>query len=258
MKRFYFGKNWQAFSKNALTDERIDQADSSLKKLLGDVSLNGASFLDIGFGQGLTLCLASKAGAKVVGLDVDQDNLQALDETAQKVKTPKPSVVINSILDETAVKNLAQKESGFDIVHSWGVLHHTGSMYPAISNSLSLVKEGGHYILAIYNKHWTSPIWKIIKWTYCALPDFLKKIMILVFYPIIYLAKFLVTGKNPKDKDRGMDFFYDVIDWVGGYPYEYASIDEIKNFVEAKNFTCLKVVPTTTPIGCNEFVFLRK
>jgi hypothetical protein len=60
-------------------------------------------------------------------------------------------------------------------------------------------------------------------------------------YPVIYLAKWIVTGSNPRNQLRGMDFYFDVIDWVGGYPYEYASRDEVLTMVEPMGFTCSRV-----------------
>ena len=81
--------------------------------------------------------------------------------------------------------------------------------------------------------------------------------MIVLFYPVIYLTNFFVTGKNPKSQKRGMDFYYDIIDWVGGYPYEYASIDEIKKLAGSLEFSCIKAIPAQVPTGCNEFVFKK-
>jgi 2-polyprenyl-6-hydroxyphenyl methylase/3-demethylubiquinone-9 3-methyltransferase len=54
-----------------------------------------------------------------------------------------------------------------------------------------------------------------------------------------------------------MDFHYDVVDWVGGYPYQYGTIDEISRFVEALGFEVQRRIPAKVPTGCNEFVFRR-
>ena len=81
--------------------------------------------------------------------------------------------------------------------------------------------------------------------------------MIWLFFFVIAVAKLIVTGKNPFKKRRGMSFYYDVIDWVGGYPYEYAASEEIIGYLEEKGFRCIKLVKPAVPTGCNEFVFLR-
>jgi 2-polyprenyl-6-hydroxyphenyl methylase/3-demethylubiquinone-9 3-methyltransferase len=57
--------------------------------------------------------------------------------------------------------------------------------------------------------------------------------------------------------DRGMDFLHDVVDWVGGYPYEYASSEEIRNYVCRQGFICVRMQAAQVPTGCNEFVFQR-
>ena len=56
-------------------------------------------------------------------------------------------------------------------------------------------------------------------------------------------------------KERGMSPWRDVVDWVGGYPYEYASIDEVVESLKSKGFRIRKAIPAKVPTGCNEFVF---
>ncbi len=256
--RFGFGKNWQSYSSTALTRERIDQARQAFGRLFAGIDLAGRSFLDIGFGQGLPLVCAAEKGAEVLGLDIDEDNVEALKTTSRAMQYQGlPKARIGSILDAAIVQE-CRARGGFDVVHSWGVLHHTGHMAKAFDNACSLVKDGGYLVCSIYNRHWSSGPWKVIKYLYNRSPALLQRLFIGAFYPVIYLAKWVVTGKNPKRKDRGMDFYHDVVDWVGGYPYEYASIQEIQDLVCPKGFECLAVHPAKVPTGCNEFVFRRK
>ena len=81
--------------------------------------------------------------------------------------------------------------------------------------------------------------------------------LVYFFTPLIYIAKYLVTGRNPLEKERGMDFFIDVIDWLGGYPYEYATSDEIIHYIKKRGFEILKIKKGKTPIACNEFLFQK-
>jgi 2-polyprenyl-6-hydroxyphenyl methylase/3-demethylubiquinone-9 3-methyltransferase len=131
-------------------------------------------------------------------------------------------------------------------------------MKQAIQNTASMVRPGGHLILALYNRHWTSPFWLIVKWLYNNSPPIIQKTMVTALCPIIYGAKFIVTGKNPKKQSRGMDFYYDVIDWVGGYPYESAAIEEVESFVLKMGFKKIKSIPAQVPTGCNEFIFVKR
>jgi len=262
--QFDFGENWFDYSKRALTPERIDQAKADLNVLTEGMDIHNKHFLDIGFGQGLTLLTVASLGAKVTGCDINPKCAQALELTRAgmpELKSFDAKIVVGSILDKQVVAQLRQfgnQDTGcYDIVHSWGVLHHTGNMQQAITNAASLVGSGGYYILAIYNRHWSSPLWHFIKRTYCTSPRLIQRLLIWGMYPVIWIAKLLVTGSNPFRKQRGMDFFYDVIDWVGGYPYEYATVNEVHALVEPLGFQQIKVIASEVPTGCNEFIYRR-
>jgi SAM-dependent methyltransferase len=69
--QFDFGSNWIAFSRRALTPEKVELARRDFTRLLKGIDLKGKSFLDIGFGQGLSLLLAQEAGAHVFGNDIN-------------------------------------------------------------------------------------------------------------------------------------------------------------------------------------------
>lgn len=261
--QFDFGENWKSFSAS-LAPEDVETARTSFHDLFANVPLEGRSFLDIGFGQGLGVCLAHEAGARVHACDINPKCVEAVESTARffpKFQLSSLPLIIGSILDDATtlqLKSLLATESdGFDVVQSWGVLHHTGDMKTAIRNAASLVKPGGYFVLAIYNSHWSSPVWHCIKRTYVAAPPFLRKLLTAVFVPIIFVAKFAVTRQNPLHQERGMDFHHDVVDWVGGYPYEYGSIEELTGQIEKLGFKTLKLVTAKVPTGCNEFVFQR-
>jgi 2-polyprenyl-6-hydroxyphenyl methylase/3-demethylubiquinone-9 3-methyltransferase len=48
-----------------------------------------------------------------------------------------------------------------------------------------------------------------------------------------------------------------VVDWVGGYPFEFAKPEEIIDFYRARGFTLERMKPGPGSYGCNEFVFRR-
>lgn len=260
-KAFDFGENWSEFSAHALTTERVAQARTDFARLLADVPLAGQSFLDIGFGQGLGLLTAASLGGVVHGGDLNPKCAEVLLRNRRYFPelATSPAVTVGSILDERVVAQLrvAAPPDGFAIVHSWGVLHHTGDMSRAIRHAAGLVAPNGHLILALYNRHWSSSTWRLIKAGYVHSPRWLQRVLIGLFYPIIYLAKWAVTGRNPKQQERGMDFYYDVIDWVGGYPYEYATKEEIEHQLAGLGFRLVKFLPARVPTGCNEFIFQR-
>jgi|GEM_PF-121131 len=255
MRWFDFGSNWQAFSARRLDAGRLTAAVHSLQALLGKETLGGLSFLDVGCGTGLFSIAAHQLGAvKVVGIDLNPSCISVSEQNRDRL-APKAPVLfqLGSALNREDLHSLGR----FDIVYAWGSLHHTGAMWAAIRNVAQQVSPGGLLVLAIYNKHFTSPVWKLIKWFYNHLPGWGRVLMAVLFSGIIYIAKFLVTGRNPLEKERGMDFWFDVVDWVGGYPYEYTTPLEVEKFVKAQGFNTRHRIPARVPTGCNEFVFVK-
>ena len=260
--QFDFGSNWKEFSAKALSPEKIQQARNDFQTLMAGINIRGVTLLDIGFGQGLTLLISTELGAITAGCEINPISIEVLEFNKQKfpkIKDCSIPIITGSILDPKIISDLKKVDflhgNLYDIVHSWGVLHHTGNMWEAIKITSDLVKPNGHFIISIYNRHWTSKIWLLIKWLYNKSPQIIKKLLVYTFFPIIYVAKYIVTGKNPAKSKRGMDFYFDVIDWVGGYPYEYATKDEIAKYVENLGFKCLRCISATVPTGCNQFVF---
>ncbi len=248
---FSFGENWKDFSRT-LTIDRLEQARQSLETLVGRENLRDKSFLDIGCGSGLFSIAALQLGARrVVGVDLDELSVETSRANAEKWHPDGNLEFLTiSILDEKVMADLGR----FDVVYAWGVLHHTGNMRRALSLAAKCVQKGGLFVIAIYNRHFTSGIWRRIKWTYNVLPAIGRRLMVWLFAPVILVAKFLVTGKNPFATRRGMDFVHNLIDWLGGYPYEYASIREMRGILEGQGMTILRILPAHIPTGCNEYV----
>lgn len=252
---FNFGINWNNFSTKFLDGAKLNIALNSLEQLIGMDNIKCKSFLDIGCGSGIFAIAASKSGAqKVVGIDISKESIETSLFNKQRF-LPDGNV---EFLHKSVFDDDFNELGCYDIVYSWGVLHHTGDMWKAIGVSTMMVGCNGLFVLAIYNKHWSSPLWKIVKRIYNLSPVIIRQVMVCVFYCVIALAKFFVTTKNPfKDKKRGMSFYYDVVDWIGGYPYQYATISQIQSFIEAKGFKLINFRSPVMPTGCNEFVFQK-
>ena len=260
--RFDFGKNWKDFSDKFLNEKFIIEAKDSVVDLLrgADLDINGKAVLDIGCGSGIFSFSFLLLGAKsVLGTDINQESIKASTKNrdifggkfglGQEV-SERLRFEVDDILN-------SRIKSKFDVVYSWGVLHHAGNLYKAIDRAAGLVDNGGYFIISVYNKHWSSFFWKGIKFLYNKSPSFLKKVFVWIFYGVIAAAKFVYTGRDPFKKERGMSFYYDIIDWLGGYPYEYARPQDIKKFVESRGFVIKKIILPKTPTGCNEFIFVK-
>lgn len=266
-ERFEFGANWQKFL-TLLDDQRIAQAEQSLKTMLETGSLVGCSFLDIGSGSGLFSLAARRLGARVRSFDYDPQSVACTRELRRRFYPDDADwrIEAGSVLDETFLQSLGK----FDYVYSWGVLHHTGEMWRALRHAALPVAPGGKLFIAIYNDTGTQAArWKWIKKTYNEMPRFLKTPFavavsapgelksalrsVLTLRPHDY-----VRSWTHYDQNRGMSHWRDIIDWVGGYPYEVAAPEEIFEFYRAKGFALTKLRCGGVGLGCNEFVFLRE
>jgi 2-polyprenyl-6-hydroxyphenyl methylase/3-demethylubiquinone-9 3-methyltransferase len=260
-KRFEFGANWASFL-SVLDDERIEQAKISLKRMLGDIDLAGKTFIDIGSGSGLFSLAARMLGAKVHSFDFDPQSVACTAQLRQQYFAGDPDWVVEegSALDPGYLSRLGQ----FDIVYSWGVLHHTGEMWQALGNVVSLLKEGGTLFISIYNDQGRiSRGWTAVKKVYCgsSAGQLAVKCIFYPYFAALRLGSDFIHRRNPLTSydayksDRGMSVVYSWKDWLGGYPFEVATPDEILQFFRARQFTLIKLKTVGGTMGCNEFVF---
>jgi 2-polyprenyl-6-hydroxyphenyl methylase/3-demethylubiquinone-9 3-methyltransferase len=263
-KKFSFGKNWKHYSQ-LINPERIAIAEASIKTMLGVEDLSGKTFLDIGSGSGLFSLAARRMGAKVVSFDFDMISVSTTKALKDQYFPGDDYWVVEqgSILDGEFVKKLGT----FDIVYSWGVLHHTGAMYLALERAISCVNNGGVIYLALYNDQGLlSRIWWIIKYIYNYSPWPFNTIL-LYFIAFLYyslriiknLLNFKIVGLIKEwsgyKKNRGMSLFHDWKDWVGGFPFEYVSFEYFVLLMEAKGFFLTNSKHNGSSSGCHEFVF---
>lgn len=263
---FAFGKNWLDYAQK-IDESRIAQAVADLQRLSGRERFDGLSFLDIGCGSGLHSLAAIRMGAaRVLGVDIDADSVAASRATLARFS---PSA--DARFDKTSVFDMTpETHGGFDLVYSWGVLHHTGDMYRALTAAASLVEPGGVFMVALYKKTPFCRMWRVIKrWYTAASPQAQRRArgVRIGLQRLLYRLQ----GRDLDDyirsygKARGMDYYNDVHDWMGGYPYESISPDECHVFFAGLGFklerefvaTPSRRLPGLLGSGCDEYTFTR-
>ncbi|MFA6433235.1 MAG: methyltransferase domain-containing protein [Elusimicrobiales bacterium] len=259
--QFGFGENWKGYI-SCINEDRIRAAELSLEEMLGKNALRDKTFVDIGCGSGLFSLAALRLGAsRVVSFDYDEGCVAA----ALEVKTRYApgagewSVVPGSILDQAFVASLGK----FDHVCSWEVLHHTGELWKAVEMAAGMVKPDGILFIALANDQGLpSAFWKLVKKTYNHLPAALRPVYAAAFFLRFWFltsVRDLLKGRmfstlRAYRGRRGMSAWHDVIDWVGGFPFEVASPASVMDFCAGRGFSLVTQRPVRGH-GCNEFVF---
>lgn len=267
-RRFSFGENWALFL-GELNDERIGFAERSLLAMLETDDLAGKSFVDVGSGSGLFSLAASRLGARVHSFDFDPSSVGCTQELKRRFFSADTSWTIDraSALDLQYIQSLGQ----FNIVYSWGVLHHTGAMWQAFENIVALVAPGGRVFVAIYNDQGGASLrWAAVKKMYCKSSRPLRALILFLSVVRLWTLQFIIDlfrgrpgyswrayASGTTGTPRGMSAWRDLVDWVGGYPFEVAKPEEVFNFFRKRGFRLDRMITCGGGLGCNEYVFTR-
>jgi 2-polyprenyl-6-hydroxyphenyl methylase/3-demethylubiquinone-9 3-methyltransferase len=265
-QRFAFGENWWRFL-SSVDAERIRAAEDSLRRLLGEGAVEGRTVLDVGAGSGLFSLAALRLGARRVhSIDADPDSVRCVEELKRRYAPHAESWTSDGrdVLDAGAMAALGT----FEIVYAWGVLHHTGDMWRALENVCARVGSTGVLAVSIYNDQGRrSATWRSVKRTYNRMPPPLRR---------PFAAAVIAPGETARALrsvlagdarayarlwrragPRGMSRWADIVDWVGGYPFEVARPEEVLRFCRARGFVLENLKTVGGAAGCNEFVFRR-
>ena len=263
-RRFEFGENWLDFARD-LGAEQIAKAEGSLRRLLGRESLAGQSFLDVGCGSGLFSLAARRLGARVHSFDFDPASVLCAQRLRDRHSADDRewNIERGSILDADYVGKL----DAYDIVYSWGVLHHTGAMHDALAAAAGLVSPGGLFAFALYHRTRMCRLWRWEKRWYAGASANAQR-RARAIYVALLRTRFALTGRDFQsyvanyESGRGMDFQHDVHDWMGGYPYESILAQEVDALMQRLAFVRVHGMDSPLTIGffgsgCDEYVYRR-
>lgn len=262
-ERFKFGENWKQFLE-LLDEDRIIAAETSLKDSLQVNDLKGRRLIDVGSGSGLFSLAARRLGASVYSFDYDPASVACTRELKRRYFDGDRDWSVNegSVLEPSYLKELGQ----FDVVYSWGVLHHTGAMWEALGNVAELVADNGFLFIAIYNDQGkASRRWLATKRLYNKVPVILQYGILGTICVQQWWRRWLkdavqlrpFASWREQRRLRGMSAWRDLIDWAGGYPFEVAKPEQIFDFYRDRGFDLIKLSTQGGTLGCNEFVFRK-
>lgn len=260
--RFEFGRNWSRYIEKSFSQERVEISKRKLLSYLGLSDLEGRSFIDIGCGSGLHSLAAHQSGAGPMhSFDYDPDSVKTTDYLRRE-KAGDPAnwkVERGSVLDENYMRSLGH----FDIVYSWGVLHHTGDLWSALRLAALPVKPGGLFYIALYSLdaeiNPSAEFWLETKQRYVGSTEFMKTMMVLWYVWRFQMQKRLRELPNTVRTildyraKRGMSYFTDVRDWLGGWPMEYSHDDDVIDLFKTE--FGFELVKLTQGEACSEFLF---
>lgn len=235
---FGFGRNWAEFSR-FIDEERIAESRRGLIRLLGREDLAGLAFLDIGCGSGLHALAALRLGAApLLAVDFDEHSVATTRATLARFWPGAGYEVRQGNVFDLTPEALGRR---FDVVYSWGVLHHTGDLWEAIRAASRLVAPGGLFAIALYKRTPLCGLWKREKAWFTRAGPTARSVAVSLFVAA-KAGRDLLRLRNPWRRfrghraQRGMHWRADAVDWLGGHPYDSATPEQVQRFVEPLGF----------------------
>ena len=108
-------------------------------------SLEGKDVLEVGCGSGIAVQMFAEAGADVTAVDL----------TPWAVRTTRARLEafgLGGEVSEADAEDLPFKSDSFDLVFSWGVIHHSSDMDRALAELVRVARPGAQVVLMVYNR----------------------------------------------------------------------------------------------------------
>jgi 2-polyprenyl-3-methyl-5-hydroxy-6-metoxy-1,4-benzoquinol methylase len=240
---FSFGHNWIDFVNKRMSYEIIESHKQDLARRYADYgeNISGKRVIDIGCGSGLSSISFILSGARsLTSIDLDPESVAATEVTRKKflINPDLPSGAEWNVLQQSIFDVPESWKGQFDIVYSWGVLHHTGNVWEALRKASSLCASGGICHFALYISGFKYSEHLKLKHYFSFLSRDAKE---------EFLYRYLFGNEGNIDRDvfsfdeRGMNPFHDALDWLGGLPYEVVDPQVLSAYMKELGFTCLSL-----------------
>lgn len=260
---FAFGENWADFARS-VDEAAIREAEAGLEKLVDKQDIAGRSFIDIGCGSGLHALAAARFGAaRLLAADIDPRSAATAKALLGRHATDSPWTV-----ETRSVFDMDPSQLGyFDIVYSWGVLHHTGNLDGAMRKAAAMVAPNGLFAFALYRRTPLDWFWIREKRWYANASPIAQQRAQSAYLGLLRLG-LMGTGRSYRAYvkayrgRRGMNLRTDIHDWLGGFPYEAISPPEVDKMMTTLGFERVRFIGQKTRTGllgsgCDEYVYRR-
>ena len=108
-------------------------------------ALDGKDVLEVGCGSGIAAQMLAESGANLTAVDLTP---WAVDTTRRRLD----AFALDGTVHEADGENLPFADASFDLVFSWGVIHHSSDMDRALRELVRVCRSGGKLVLMVYNR----------------------------------------------------------------------------------------------------------
>ncbi|MFQ6107920.1 MAG: class I SAM-dependent methyltransferase [Candidatus Aminicenantales bacterium] len=194
------------------------------------------SVLDAGCGTGVFSIIFARMGAlSVVGIDISKRSLERAQRQADQLGLQ------NATFQKVNMLRLPFTDACFDIVWSWGSVHHTADPFGCLAELIRVLKPGGSLLVAVYRRTGLTFLHETLRKGLIRLPSKywipFSRFLSLVAAPGISLFK-------KRDKSRkGEKLEQLLFDWFF-VPIRHSYLpEEIKSFLVKRGLVIKKYLP---------------
>lgn len=206
-----------------------------VRSLLPDGHIEAA--LDGGCGTGVcSLALAERA-LTVTAVDISAGSLATARRLARETGRCNIRFCQGSLLD------LPLPSESFDLVFSWGVIHHTVDPVGALDELVRVQRPGGTLVLAVYLKTWLTPVHEAVRHACMRVPPGARGPILRAFADLVRLAERLGKTTNVRADNGRIES--QVEDWYFVPEKHFFSIAEMERLFEQRGLAFELLCPRT-------------